>query len=232
MFQAHGDIHYAYVINDDGFIPAHTDANKSKTRLPAPCSPGTNARGGSRDLVVKNDNGHNFREFHAPILVDGRPWGEFCVGIPVALANNRGLQMAANTFGFALFSSLFVVGAMVCLIRGGLRPLRELTHATRQMSAGNVSVRCNYCGNDELGTLAQSFNAMAETISQTQEGLERQVRERTTQLTDANEGMLIEIAERKRAEEQLKANAAAIEATNLGVGTVQPPRRGRQPYEE
>ena len=59
-------------------------------------------------------------------------------------------------------------------------------------------------GNDEIGALAQSFNAMAETISQTQEGLERQVQERTAQLASANEGMLSEIAERKRAEEALR----------------------------
>ena len=32
-FQANDDIYYAYVINNDGFIPAHTDAGKSKTKF-------------------------------------------------------------------------------------------------------------------------------------------------------------------------------------------------------
>ena len=32
-FQANDDIYYAYVINNDGFIPAHTDREKSKTKV-------------------------------------------------------------------------------------------------------------------------------------------------------------------------------------------------------
>ena len=205
-FQANDNIYYAYVINNDGFIPAHTDAAKSKTKLnPADSdSSATEPGGKSHDLLVKNEAGHKFWEFRAPILVYGQPWGEFRVGIPVALANNRGREIAANTFLITIFFSLVVVGVMVCLIRNGLRPLQELTHATRQMAAGNVSARCNYSRNDEIGALARSFNAMAETISQTQEGLERQVQERTAQLASANEGMLSEIAERKRAEEAVR----------------------------
>ncbi len=205
-FQANDNVYYAYVINNDGFVPAHTDAAKSKTKFspsemdscgPDPC-------GKSRDLLVKYEAGHKFWEFRAPILVYGQPWGEFRVGIPVALANNRGREIAANTFLITIFSSLVIIGVMVYLIRNGLRPLQELTQATRQMAAGDVSARCNYVRKDEIGALAQSFNAMAETISQTQDGLERQVQERTAQLASANEGMLSEIAERKRAEEALR----------------------------
>ena len=118
-FQANDDIYYAYVINNDGFIPAHTDAGKSKTKfnLPDMDPPGTNPRGKPHDLLVKNEDGHKFWEFHAPILVYGQPWGEFCVGIPVALANNRGREIAANTFLITICFSLVVVGVMVCLIR-------------------------------------------------------------------------------------------------------------------
>ncbi|MGA2256768.1 MAG: ATP-binding protein, partial [Thermoguttaceae bacterium] len=217
--QANDDIYYAYVINNDGFIPAHTDQRKSKTKinLPDPGSPGRNPRGKSHDLLVKNEDGHKFREFHAPILVEGQPWGEFCVGIPAALANNRGRENAASTFFITIFFSLVIVGVMVCLIRYSLRPLRGLTRATRQMAAGNVSARCDYSRNDELGALAQSFNAMADTIAQTQEGLERQVQERTAQLAAANQGMLIEIAERKRAEEELHQYAAALQSANKAL---------------
>ena len=118
----------------------------------------------------------------APILVDGELWGEFCVGIPVALANVRGREIAASTFGITIWFSLIVVGAMIYLIRRGLHPLEDLTEATRQMAAGNVAAHCRHYRHDELGMLARSFNAMAETISRTQEGLERQVQDRTAQL--------------------------------------------------
>jgi PAS domain S-box-containing protein len=207
------DIYYAYVINNDGFIPAHTDPTKSKTRLNAlewrrrremP-------QGRPYDLVVSREGRHKFCEFRAPILVEGQLWGEFCVGIPTALANNRGRESAASTFFITIFFSLIIVGVMVCLIRLNLRPLEDLTHATRQMAAGNVSVRCSYSGKDELGALALSFNTMAETISQTREGLERQVHERTAQLAVANQAMLAEIAERIRAEEALRQSQARFQ---------------------
>ena len=89
-FQANDDVYYAYVINNDGFIPAHTDAPKSKTRRNLPDA-GEPARRSSRQSLqpvrLQTRTATNFREFRAPILVDGKAWGEFCVGIPVALAN-------------------------------------------------------------------------------------------------------------------------------------------------
>ena len=220
-FQGNDDIYYAYVINNDGFIPAHTDAGRSKTKF----SPsdidlsGTDPGGRSHDLLVKHVAGHAFWEFRAPILVYGQPWGEFRVGIPVALANNRGREIAASTFLITIFFSLVVVGVIVFLIRNGLRPLQELTHATRQMAAGDVSARCNYSRNDEIGTLARSFNVMAETISQTQEGLERQVQERTAQLRESEESYRRLFADNRAIMMQIDpadgriiaANAAAVE---------------------
>ena len=221
--QASDDVYYAYVVNNDGYIPAHTDRGKSKTKtnLPVPGPTGTNPGGKPYDLLVKNTERCAFREFRAPILVGGQPWGEFCVGIPAALANARGREIATSTFCIAICFSLLIVGVMVCLIRRNLRPLQELNLVTQQMAAGKIFTRCSYRGHDELGTLAQSFNVMAETISQTQEDLERQVQERTAQLTDANEGMRVEIAERKCAEELLRRSQdrfqTLAEATFEGI---------------
>ena len=58
---------------------------------------------------MKHEGGHEFWEFRAPIFVDGQPWGEFRVGIPVALANNRGREIAANTF---LITICLLVGSL------------------------------------------------------------------------------------------------------------------------
>ena len=64
--------------------------------------------------------------------------------------------------------------------------------------------------NDELGTLYDEFNAMLDQIQQgkrqlqaAHDQLEARVEERTRQLSEANQGLGREIAERRRAEKQL-----------------------------
>ena len=47
------------------------------------------------------------------------------------------------------------------------RPLGELTAATTQMAAGNLSVRSPIARQDELGTLSHSFNQMAGQVEET-----------------------------------------------------------------
>jgi PAS domain S-box-containing protein len=219
--QANSNVYYAYVINNDGYIPAHTDRAKAKTRLKL-TEAGLKERphhGTSPDWLTKSEQGYEFWEFRAPIIVEGRRWGEFRVGIPAALARDRGRGSAASTFGITIAFTLVVVGVMVYLIRSNLRPLKELTAATRQMAAGNVRARCEYAGDDELGALAQSFNAMAATISETHERLECQVRLRTAQLRESEESYRRLFADNRAIMLQidphdgtiLAANAASVE---------------------
>ena len=68
-------------------------------------------------------------------------------------------------------------------------PVRRLTAATRQLTAGNRSARAPRGGSAEIDELAESFNAMADQVAQAeaelrahQAELERHVAERTQQL--------------------------------------------------
>ena len=79
--------------------------------------------------------------------------------------------------------------------------------------------RCaaSYRGHDELGTLAQSFNAMAETISRTQEGLERQVQDRTAQLRESEESYRRLFADNRAIMLQIDPSAGTIIAANAAA---------------
>jgi hypothetical protein len=112
-FQANDDVYYAYVVNRDGFIPAHTDQAKCKTRISPPdAAVEANPCDKPYELLVKDEGGYAFCEYRAPIFVGGKPWGEFCVGLPAALAKARGREIAASTFYTTICLSLGIVGTI------------------------------------------------------------------------------------------------------------------------
>jgi len=89
--------------------------------------------------------------------------------------------------GLALFSTLIILLiGLYELQYGVVNPLEELVHATRRFRDGDFKTRVNHRSEDELGQLALSFNAMAETIEQSHSTLESQVRQKTLNLQQAN----------------------------------------------
>ena len=75
---------------------------------------------------------------------------------------------------FTLGGLLALIGVLFGLLvsRNFTKPLREVTSAASALAAGTGSARVKVTGNDELGQLATSFNAMAEQIERGQTQLE------------------------------------------------------------
>jgi two-component system, NarL family, nitrate/nitrite sensor histidine kinase NarX len=89
--------------------------------------------------------------------------------------------------GLALFSTLIILLlGLYELQYGVVNPLEELVHATRRFRDGDLKTRVNHRSEDELGQLALSFNAMAETIEASHRTLESQVQLKTLNLQQAN----------------------------------------------
>ncbi|MBJ6362682.1 ATP-binding protein [Paenibacillus sp. GCM10012307] len=61
---------------------------------------------------------------------------------------------------------VLLFGSLLILIAAGyiVRPLRQLTHAARQMARGDFSFRLETRRRDEIGELARSFNLMAKEL--------------------------------------------------------------------
>ena len=83
-------------------------------------------------------------------------------------------------------------------------PIRRITDATEKVANGNLNTPLTIKRNDEIGTLAASFNKMAHDLGKHRKHLEELVEERTAELGTANEQLRREITERKRSEEELK----------------------------
>lgn len=85
--------------------------------------------------------------------------------------------------------SLFLGAFLVSLWAGQVitSPLKRLTKTVEQITGGNLSARVKVESQDEIGTLASSFNTMAERLSSTLMGLEERIAERTTELEKISE---------------------------------------------
>lgn len=93
------------------------------------------------------------------------------------------LRIAALTM--LTFLGLLLAGSFILLRRVAL-PLRELLLATDQFRAGNLDVRVRYAAPDEIGRLAERFNAMADDLASSHRDLERRVEEKMQRLGRAN----------------------------------------------
>jgi PAS domain S-box-containing protein len=146
------------------------------------------------------------------------PWTIFfmvpaeSIDAPIAAMTRAKLIYAGAIICFAL-----VAGALVSTII--LRPVRSLATATDAIAGGDLAARVQPYGNDELGQLGASFNAMATrvqaqaaTLQTAHDELELRVRARTRELETTTAALQAEIREREAAEKAVHENRQALDA--------------------
>lgn len=92
--------------------------------------------------------------------------------------------------GASVIATLLVVILSIYLVNNILvHPLRGLLELADQIGQGNLAVRNDLTGEDEIGRLGQAFNHMAEDLSKLYQNLEARVAEKTAELTIANRSL-------------------------------------------
>lgn len=71
----------------------------------------------------------------------------------------------------AFFGILIGTALIVLLVRRAMRPLKRLGGTTRQIAEGDYAQRAVVASRDEVGTLAEDFNSMAEAVQRRVEEL-------------------------------------------------------------
>ena len=94
---------------------------------------------------------------------------EASLAMHAVLAVNSAVVLAAVLI--AVFAALLVTWGIAS-------PLAELAETANQIAAGNLDLTVNVPREDEIGVVATSFNQMSRQVRETMEGLERQVAER------------------------------------------------------
>jgi two-component system, NarL family, nitrate/nitrite sensor histidine kinase NarX len=91
---------------------------------------------------------------------------------------------------FQLFTMLFttLVGSLIFyLLKNRVEsPLSRLTEASKRIRDGYIQQHIDIPGQDELALLAEAFNQMSQSISETYQQLESRVEERTKELKRSN----------------------------------------------
>ncbi|MDQ7785459.1 MAG: ATP-binding protein [Desulfomonilaceae bacterium] len=117
----------------------------------------------------------------------------------------------------SLISLLGVIAAslIAAVIAGRIaRPIRDLSRTALEVEEGNLNARARVVGSDEVGNLALTFNSMIERVGNWHRELEEQVKNRTLRLTELNEELIKEIAERTRSEREREHLISELESKN------------------
>lgn len=126
-------------------------------------------------------------------------WG-VVAGKPVAAAYAPADRLARWLIAIGLGCALVALLLGWGLARGLAGPLLRLTEATEKLAAGDLSARVTPRSRDELAALATAFNSMAERLQRSYHELV----EKTREAEAANHGLVREIHERTRAEQEIQ----------------------------
>lgn len=165
----HPEVHYAFVLDEEGAVLAHTFGDEIPSGLPAAnaVSPG----GSHRTVTLETGEGLVW-DTAVPIL-NGQ------AGVArVGLSEQSVMTIVDLLTGQILLTMVLVssagIAAAILLTWLVTRPILELKEATQAVGRGDFSRRVHPWANDEIGGLAEAFNAMTADLAQAErERLER-----------------------------------------------------------
>jgi methyl-accepting chemotaxis protein len=129
----------------------------------------------------------------------------------------------------SLRNILLVVGPLALLLAGvllyvvvsrKLQPLSLMVENVAKVGEGDLTVRCNYTGQDEIGMLGSSFNLMASQIGQLISEVSKSVKE----VNEASSRLLVNARNVEEGSHQqseaASATAAAVEELSVSINQV------------
>ncbi|MBF0620472.1 MAG: EAL domain-containing protein [Magnetococcales bacterium] len=138
------------------------------------------------------------------------------MGMVVKVDANEAMAnvIALNNWGIVILAAILgmVVITGIILGRSIIVPLDNLNHVTAKIASGDMSQRAEIVSGDEVGSLAASFNVMADKLQTFQKDMESRVIRRTAQLQKANTSLSNEITTRKKSEEARRQTNTLLSA--------------------
>ncbi len=145
---------------------------------------------------------------HRAIVADGTVIGRLHVAIslaPLTSEMTRSRRMTA-----AASSVIVLLGILGVYFLGRLitAPLKEIVRIADRISEGDLNERVDVRSNDELGRLGRSFNEMVDSLKTAYQQLESV----NATLAYHSQDLQAEVAQKRRAEEAMRASEAKFRA--------------------
>lgn len=141
------------------------------------------------------------KERLAIVRLDTVPW-YLVVSLPTQEYYQPVQQQTTGILVLAISLTVVALFSSYLLSRRITKPIRTLTAVAEQIAEGTLHVKAPVTSSDEVGTLAKTFNLMISELELAHATLEERVAQRTQELSETNEKLKHEIAERKRYEKQ------------------------------
>lgn len=136
----------------------------------------------------RTENNKSVYDITVPIIKDevGNDKGVFKIGLSVENVNVAIKDILTRSLLIGIIC--FLVGSflMILLSNRITKPLKELVHTAELVSQGNLNIEVRAKGNDEIGTLSNSFNHMIENLK----GFVKKSKDTSTKTTDYSQNLL------------------------------------------
>ena len=195
------DIEYEFVLDPKGEVLAHTFGETFPIDLMH-----VNELKAGQDYGIQTLNVGGKKVFDIAVPVLNGELGTAHLGISAEPVKRDIRDIIALFVKITLVLLIVGSGFAFLFMTSMTKPFSEFMKVAREVGAGDLSRRVTVSTDDEIGELAGTFNKMVAdlqntTVSRSQ--LETLIKERTTELSDANQRLQEEINERRRAEGML-----------------------------
>lgn len=189
-----------------------------------------------RDLELLNQEQEFISFINNPAIPDTHFGWSLIFGAPIKSISAPTIKItAAISLIFILLMIVMVDITIFVLYRFVIEPVESITETARDITNGNLAKRITPKYHDEVGLLAEEFNAMTSKLEDVNRDLENKVRLRTQELAekvekikyqntqleqarDSTNRVLVEVSEQKKnAEEAQKKMEVVIQEIYDGV---------------
>jgi len=116
------------------------------------------------------------------------------------------VQLGQRLLAMGFFGLLAAIVAAFLFAEYLTSPIKQLSATAYKISRGQFGAKTGINRNDELGTLAESFDTMVDQLRDNIHGLNTRVAERTRELSDSNQQLLEAVSSLKYAKSELTAS--------------------------